>query len=53
LFAISCFSMADGAPLSANLLARLYDAPAGGAAATRAGWQAWLVDIGRSLDQER
>ena len=53
LFAISCFSMADGAPLSANLLARLYDAPAGGAAATQASWQAWLVDIGRSLDQER
>ncbi|NEE00785.1 SRPBCC domain-containing protein [Phytoactinopolyspora halotolerans] len=51
LYAISCFPMADGAPLSANLLARLYGAPAAVAERERARWQNWLVDVRRAFDE--
>jgi hypothetical protein len=51
LYAISCFPMADGAPLSANLLARLYGAPTAVAEREQVKWQTWLVDFRRSFDQ--
>jgi hypothetical protein len=51
LYAISCFPMAAGALLSANLLARLYGAPAGIAEREQANWQTWLTDNRRSFDQ--
>jgi uncharacterized protein YndB with AHSA1/START domain len=51
LYAISCFPMADGAPLSANLLARLYGTPTGIAEREQATWQTWLVENRRSFDQ--
>lgn len=51
LYAISCFPMADGAPLSANLLARLYGAPTVIAEREHVKWQTWLVDVRRSFDQ--
>lgn len=51
LFAISCFPMADGAPLSANLLARLYGTPTGIAVQEQANWQTWLAENRRSFDQ--
>ncbi|SFQ65441.1 Uncharacterized conserved protein YndB, AHSA1/START domain [Amycolatopsis arida] len=50
LYAISCFPMADGAPLSANVLARLYGAPAGAAAREQATWRTWLAGFRRELD---
>lgn len=51
LYAISCFPMAHGAPLSANLLARLYGAPTAITEREQAKWQTWLVDVRRSIDQ--
>jgi hypothetical protein len=51
LYAISCFPMAEGAPLSANLLARLYGTPAGVAERERTNWRTWLVANRRSFDQ--
>lgn len=50
LYAISCFPMADGAPLSANVLARLYRTPTEVAVREQANWQTWLVGIRRGLD---
>jgi hypothetical protein len=44
-------SMADGAPLSANLLARLYGAPTAIAEQEHVKWQTWLVGVRRSFDQ--
>ncbi|MHA4816726.1 SRPBCC family protein [Streptomyces aculeolatus] len=43
LYALSCFPMAPGAPLSANLLARLYGAPPGAAAREEERWRTWLT----------
>jgi uncharacterized protein YndB with AHSA1/START domain len=51
LYAISCFPMAPGAALSANLLARLYGTPPALAERERATWQTWLVYIRQSFDQ--
>ncbi len=51
LYAISCFPMADGAPLSANLMARLYEAPAVVTEQEQVKWQTWLADFGRAFDQ--
>ena len=50
LYAISCFPMADGAPLSANLLARLYGVPADVAEREQTKWHSWLVETRRSLN---
>lgn len=49
LYAISCFPMAPGAPLSVNLLARLYGAPAGAAAREEEQWRTWLTGARRAF----
>lgn len=51
LYAISCFPMADGAPLAANLLARWYGTPAAIVERERVKWQTWLVDVRQAFDQ--
>lgn len=51
LYAISCFPMADGAPLSANLLGRLYDTPAAIAQREQAIWRDWLADLSSTFEQ--
>ena len=51
LYAISCFPMADGAPLSVNLLARLYGTLADSAEREQANWKSWLLDARPSFDQ--
>jgi uncharacterized protein YndB with AHSA1/START domain len=49
LYAISCFSMEYEAALSVNLLARLYGAPVGVAAAERVRWQTRLDQVRASF----
>ncbi|SDS05498.1 SRPBCC family protein [Actinopolymorpha singaporensis] len=51
LYAISCFPMADGAPLSANLLGRLYRTPGDVARREQAIWRAWLADLSSTFEQ--
>lgn len=51
LYAISCFPMAENAPLSVNLLARLYGTPADIAERARANWTSWLVSVRPTFDQ--
>lgn len=45
LFAISCFPMGQDAPLSVNLMARLYSAPDGVAERERVRWQTRLGEV--------
>ncbi|MFD2077593.1 Uncharacterized conserved protein YndB, AHSA1/START domain [Actinopolymorpha cephalotaxi] len=51
LYAISCFPMADGAPLSANVMARLYGTPSDVARREQAIWRAWLADLSSIFEQ--
>jgi len=51
LYAFSCFPMANGAPLSANLLARLYGAPTAIAEREQSKWQTWFVSIRSAFDR--
>jgi uncharacterized protein YndB with AHSA1/START domain len=50
LYAISCFPMGEDAPLSVNLLARLYGTPPEIAEREQANWQTWLAESRSSFD---
>ncbi len=51
LYAFSCFPMAPGARLSANLLARLYGAPTAIAEREQSKWQTWFVSVRQAIDR--